>query len=229
MNADNASTALIGPATTRIMIPAGNVSLEGELEIPPGARGVVIFAHGCGSSRQSPRDRFISSVIRRAGLGTLLFDMLTLEEEGEDGMSGAMCFDIGFLAERLLDATRWIENRTLGLSIGYFGASTGGSAALMAASEIGDRVAALVSRGCRTDLVDEALPKVQCPTRFIVGGLDGCFARLNGDALAKLGCESELRIIPGATHLFEEEGKLAQVARISANWFGVHLARASTR
>jgi pimeloyl-ACP methyl ester carboxylesterase len=164
-------------------------------------------------------------VVRQAGFGTLLFDLLTFEEEQMDGMTGAMSFDVGLLAERLLGATRWIETqpRTRGLKIGYFGANTGGSASLRAASILGDRITALVSRGCRTDLVDEILPAVRCPTRLIVGGLDADFIHLNEESLGKLPGKKELRIIPGASHLFEEQGKLEQVARISTNWFIKHL------
>jgi putative phosphoribosyl transferase len=218
-------TALIRIPESRVVISTGEVTLEGELEIPPGAPGIVIFTHGCGSSRQSPRDRFIAGIVRQAGFGTLLFDLLTLEEEREDGMTGAICFDITLLAERLAGATRWLENqpRTRDLMIGYFGANTGGSAAFRAAAELGDRVAALVSRGCRADLVNEDLSNVRCPTRLIVGAYDEPLIQSNEKALGRLGCRKELRIIPGAGHLFEEPGKLEQVARISANWFGRYM------
>lgn len=226
MNSTNTNTAIIRLTSPQVTVSAGTVRLDGELEVPHGAPGIVIFAHGCGSSRQSPRDRFISRIIRQAGFGTLLFDLLTYEEEQEDGITGAMCFDVELLTQRLLGATRWVENhaRTQGLKIGYFGASTGGSAALRAASELGDRVAAVVSRGCRADLADDALPDIQCPTRLIVGGLDDGFIRLNENALDRLSCEKELKIIPGATHLFEEHGKLEQVASITVNWFSRHMA-----
>lgn len=217
----NSTTSLIHVPNPVVSITAGTVTLDGELNVPPGAPGVVLFAHGCGSSRQSPRDRFIAGILRDAGFGTLLFDHLTDEEEQEDGVTGALCFDVGLLAKRLLGATRWLENQreTRGLKIGYFGADTGGGAALLAAAEIGDRVASAVCRGARPDLAGDVLSYVQCPTSLIVGGLDDVAVRLNEEAHGNLACEKELRIIPGASYLFEEPGKLEQVARISARWF----------
>jgi dienelactone hydrolase len=186
---------------------------------------VVIFAHGSGSSRHSPRNRFVARVLREAGIGTLLFDLLTREEEVEDSVTGAFRFDIKLLARRLLGATMWMESQPVarGLKPCYFGASTGGGAALLAAAALGEHVAAVVSRGGRPDLAGEALPNVKSPTLLIVGGLDDIVIRLNEDALAKLRCEKELRIIPGASHLFEERGKLEEVARISAEWFRHHM------
>ena len=208
-----------------VSIAAGEVNLYGELEVPAGASGLVLFAHGSGSSRHSPRNRFVARIIREAGIGTLLFDLLTNEEEREDAVTAELRFDIELLAERLLGATHWVAHQAEldGLKIGYFGASTGGGAALMAAAMMGSHIAAVVSRGGRPDLAGDALSKVKCPTLLIVGGLDDIVIRLNEDALAKLNCEKELRIIPGASHLFEERGKLEEVARLTANWFGTHL------
>jgi dienelactone hydrolase len=208
-----------------ITISGGDVSLYGELEVPAGAPGVVLFAHGSGSSRHSPRNRFVARVIQEAGMGTLLFDLLTSEEEQEDAVTAALRFDIELLAGRLLGATRWVEahEELQGLKIGYFGASTGGGAALMAAAAAGERVSAVVSRGGRPDLAGEALPVVKAPTLLIVGGLDDVVIRLNEQAYGKLRCMKDLRIIPGATHLFEERGKLEQVAQISARWFRDHM------
>ncbi|MEX1115255.1 MAG: dienelactone hydrolase family protein [Akkermansiaceae bacterium] len=208
-----------------IHIPARDVTLYGELDIPAGAPGLVMFAHGSASSRNSPRNRLVAQIIRDAGIGTLLFDLLTHEEEEQDAVTSEFCFDIELLAERLLAATRWVEDDLeLGeLKIGYFGASTGGGAALLAAAVMEDRVAAVVYRGGRPDLAGEALSKVQCPTLLIVGGLDEAVIELNQGAFAKLRCEKELRIIPGVTHLFEERGKLDHVAQLSAEWFRKHM------
>lgn len=208
-----------------VRIQVGNVLLEGELKIPENASGVVLFAHGSGSSRHSPRNQFVAGVIREAGIGTLLFDLLTHDEERQDAMSGALRFDIALLAKRLVGATRWLEKQseTRDLKVGYFGASTGGGAALVAAAELGDCVAAVVSRGGRPDLAADALPKVKSPTLLIVGGYDEMVICLNDEAYAKLRCEKDFRIVPGATHLFEEPGKLEQVAQISAQWFHKHM------
>lgn len=218
----NSEQALVKPL---VCMPVGDVNLYGELEVPAHAPGLVLFAHGSGSSRHSPRNQFVARTIRDAGIGTLLFDLLTREEEEEDAVTGELRFNIGFLAERLLGATRWVESQpaTCGLKIGYFGASTGGGAALMAAAVMGGRVAAVVSRGGRPDLAGEALSKVVSPTLLIVGGLDDIVIRLNEDALGELRCEKELRVISGASHLFEERGKLEQVAQISAHWFCKHM------
>ena len=208
-----------------VCIETGEVHLYGELEVPAGAPGIVLFAHGSGSSRRSPRNQFVAKIIRDAGIGTLLFDLLTQEEEREDAMTGELRFHVELLANRLIGATSWIEEQkeTRGLKIGYFGASTGGGAALLAAAALGDRVATVVSRGGRPDLAGDALPDVICPTLLIVGGLDDIVIQMNKEALAKLRCEKELRIVPGASHLFEERGKLEQVAQISAQWFLEHM------
>jgi dienelactone hydrolase len=195
--------------------------LEGELSVPGDATGVVLFAHGSGSSRHSPRNQFVARTIREAGVGTLLFDLLTQEEEDVDISTRHLRFDIGLLAERLADATNWVrgEPATARLRVGYFGSSTGGGAALVAAAEIGEAIGAVVSRGGRPDLAGDALPKVKSPTLLIVGGLDSPVIRMNEDAYRQLRCEKELRIIPGATHLFEEPGALEEVANLAADWF----------
>jgi len=200
-----------------VNIPSGPVTLEGMLELPEDASGIVLFAHGSGSSRLSPRNNYVARVLRDAGLGTLLIDLLTQHEDADY----ATRFDIPLLTRRLLAATRWLQNeaRTKSLSIGYFGASTGAAAALQAAGE--DGVAAVVSRGGRPDLAgEEALGKVAAPTLLIVGGFDDVVIGLNQAAYRLLKCEKELVIVPGATHLFEEPGTLEQVAKHAANWFG---------
>lgn len=231
MNATATSTTtLINPRNTPVTITMAGACLEGELEIPENAEGVVLFAHGSGSSRHSQRNRYVAKVIREAGIGTLLFDLLTHEEEREDDETGVLRFDIGFLAGRLLAATRWLEQRPEcgGMKLGYFGASTGGAAALMAAADAGQHVSAVVSRGGRPDLAEAALDHVKCPTLLIVGGLDDRVIRWNEQAYTELRCIKELKIIPGASHLFEEPGKLEQVAFLAARWFAVHLRSKST-
>ena len=208
-----------------VRIPCGAVTLDGELEIPPDAGGVVVFAHGSGSSRHSPRNQFVARVIRESGNGTLLFDLLTSDEEAEDEMTGRLRFDIGLLATRLVEVTRWLTAQPAArdLGIGYFGSSTGGGAALVAAAECGRRIGAVVSRGGRPDLAGDALPCVESPTLLIVGGCDDVVITLNEEALAKLRCEKKLTIVPGATHLFEEPGALEQVSRLATDWFVRHL------
>ena len=210
-------------ASSNVEIRSGRVILQGELSIPEGAPGVVLFAHGSGSSRHSPRNQFVARTIREAGAGTLLFDLLTREEEAIDSRTGHLRFDIGLLAERLVDATYWLKGQLSHLSVGYFGSSTGGGAALVAAVELGDAVGAVVSRGGRPDLAGDALPLVKSPTLLIVGGLDYPVIEMNREAYARLRCEKELIIVPGATHLFEEPGTLEEVARLAANWFQRHL------
>lgn len=208
-----------------LKIQAGDVSLEGSLAIPQGARGLVVFAHGSGSSRFSPRNRYVAEVLRRSGLGTLLFDLLTQHEEAIDALTAQLRFDIGLLARRIIDTTDWLsqQDETRSLQIGYFGASTGGGAALVAAAERPKLVKAVVSRGGRPDLAGEALEKVKAPTLLVVGGEDDVVIQLNREALAKLPCEKALKLIPGATHLFEEPGTLEAVARLAADWFLKHL------
>src|SRR5438067_1693864 len=206
-----------------VQIQSGAAVLQGELNIPASARGVVLFAHGSGSSRHSPRNQFVARTIRGAGVGTLLFDLLTGEEEAIDLRTRHLRFDIGLLAERLVDATHWLKADMSHLKVGYFGSSTGGGAALVAAAELGETIGAVVSRGGRPDLAGDALPKVQSPTLLIVGGLDYPVIEMNKAALARLRCEKELKIVPGATHLFEEPGTLEQVADLAAEWFQKHL------
>jgi dienelactone hydrolase len=205
-----------------VEVAAGRVTLRGDLGLPDGATGVVLFAHGSGSGRLSPRNRFVAEQLRAAGLGTLLIDLLTEREEAIDARTGHLRFDIGLLADRLDGAIDWLaaDPRTHGLRVGLFGASTGGGAALVAAAREPDRVAAVVSRGGRPDLADDALPVVRCPVRLIVGGDDDVVIRLNEDALSRLGSHAkELVIVRGAGHLFEEPGKLEEVARLAAGWY----------
>jgi putative phosphoribosyl transferase len=208
-----------------VWIPVGSVTLEGDLGIPEGAQGIVVFAHGSGSSRRSPRNRFVAQVLRQGGLATLLFDLLTQEEEVMDMWSGHLRFNIGLLADRLVGATDWVIHNqdTQKLRVGYFGASTGAAAALVAAADRPAAVRAVVSRGGRPDLAGPALPRVQAPTLLIVGGADVPVITLNEEALAKLRVEKRLVVVPGATHLFEEPGALEEVARLALDWFDRHL------
>lgn len=208
-----------------VAITLGAITLEGSLGFPSGARGVVLFAHGSGSSRHSPRNRFVARVLRDGGLATLLFDLLTAEEEQQDMRSGHLRFDIGLLAERLVGATDWVRQSGMGdLRVGYFGASTGGGAALVAAAERPKIVHAIVSRGGRPDLAGSALSRVRAPTLLIVGEYDLPVISLNREALAQLTCTKHLAIVPAATHLFEEPGALEEVARLARDWFRRHLA-----
>jgi len=202
----------------------GEADLEGELTVPAGARGVVIFAHGSGSSRRSPRNRAVAAALNGAGFATLLFDLLTESEEARDMITGELRFDIPLLAERMVGTTEWVmeQAEVKGLPVGYFGASTGAAAALVAAAERGD-IAAVVSRGGRPDLAAEDLPRVKAATLLIVGSLDTHVIELNRAAQAQLEATNELRIIPGASHLFEEPGALEQVAGAAAEWFGRYL------
>jgi pimeloyl-ACP methyl ester carboxylesterase len=210
-----------------VQIRSGAAQLNGDLSIPAGAQGVVLFAHGSGSSRHSPRNQFVARTIREAGVGTLLFDLLTKEEEAVDMQTAQLRFDIGLLATRLIDATYWIKGQLDYLKVGYFGSSTGGGAALVAAAQLGDSVGAVVSRGGRPDLAGDALPKVESPTLLIVGGLDYPVIEMNKAALSRMHCEKELKIVPGATHLFEEPGTLEQVADLAAEWFQRQLVPAA--
>jgi len=208
-----------------VRILTSSVVLEGNLSLPDHAIALVLFAHGSGSSRQSPRNQFVARTLNNAGLGTLLFDLLTSEEELLDTRTAEIRFDIDLLAERLVQATKWAKQQqaALALRIGYFGSSTGGSAALVAAAELTREVGAVVSRGGRPDLAGEALPKVQAPTLLIVGGEDDVVIELNEQARAKMQCEVMLEIVPGATHLFEEPGALEQVAKLASDWFRDHI------
>jgi putative phosphoribosyl transferase len=212
---------------TELQIPAGRAVLSGNLTIPENAMALVLFAHGSGSSRHSPRNQFVARTLNRAGLGTLLFDLLTPEEEALDINTREHRFNIGLLAERLVHATKWTreEAQTRHLRIGYFGSSTGGAAALVAAAELPQDVGAVVSRGGRPDLAGDALPRVPAPTLLIVGGNDDVVIELNEMARDQMRCEVKLEIIPGATHLFEEPGALEQVAKLASDWFSLHLSR----
>lgn len=211
--------------TGEVRISAGSIVLNGELLVPHEATGIVLFAHGSGSSRFSPRNQYVARVIREAGVGTLLFDLLTRDEEAIDMQTRHLRFDISLLAQRLVDVTHWLEwkEETKYLRPGYFGSSTGGGAALVAAAALGEKVGAVVSRGGRPDLAGDALPLVKAPTLLIVGGRDYQVIEMNKEALAQLRCEKKLEIVPGATHLFEEPGTLAQVAHLAADWFKKYL------
>lgn len=195
--------------------------LEGDLQIPKGAKGIVVFAHGSGSSRHSPRNRFVAGVLQSGGLGTLLIDLLTKEEEAEDELTAALRFDIALLTDRLRLVTEWLE-RIHTLKIGYFGASTGAAAALCAAAELKEKIASVVSRGGRPDLAGGSLKSVEAPTLLIVGGNDGPVIGMNEEAYALLQCEKKMVIVPGATHLFEEPGTLEEVARLALDWHRLH-------
>jgi dienelactone hydrolase len=208
-----------------VRIPVEGDLLDGDLVTPPGAVGIVVFAHGSGSSRFSPRNRFVARRLQERSLATLLLDLLTAREEREDQRTAAFRFDIDLLTERLLRAVAWVQADPAVrlLPVGLFGASTGAAAALRAAAAAPDRVAAVVSRGGRPDLAREALPRVKAPTLLIVGGLDEPVLRLNQEALALLACPKRLEVVPGAGHLFEERGALDRVAELAADWFGRYL------
>ncbi len=205
-----------------IHIPIDSIKLEGMLAVPDGAKGMVIFAHGAGSSRLSPRNNFVAEEIRKTGLGTLLFDLLT-EEEDEIYENR---FDIPLLADRLKIVTDWIKKQpeAKSLNIGYFGASTGAAAAIIGAADIGPEIKAVVSRGGRPDLAGKALTKIQSPTLLIVGGNDGVVIGLNEEAHSQMKCKKKMNIIPGATHLFEEPGTLEEAAHQAADWFKEYLS-----
>lgn len=213
------------PVSSEIAIPIGRKTMMGDFAVPAHARRIVLFAHGSGSSRHSPRNRFVARELQKAGIATLLMDLLTIDEERVDeATEGSLRFDIGLLAARLEAASDWVRTdpRTEAMQIGYFGASTGAAAALVAAAEWPGRVGAVVSRGGRPDLAQDSLPAVKAPTLLIVGGDDDTVLVLNRWALERLTCEKRLEIVPGATHLFEEEGALGQVARLAAAWFETH-------
>jgi putative phosphoribosyl transferase len=211
-----------------VQVPVGRVTLEGNLTLPERAGGVVLFAHGSGSSRHSPRNRRVARILNEANLATLLVDLLTPEEEAVDAHTAHLRFDIGLLTERLIGATDWLTQYpdTQSLRVGYFGASTGAAAALVAAAERPDVVSAVVSRGGRPDLAGPALARVRAPTLLIVGGYDLQVIQLNSAAFAQLNCEKQLVIVPGATHLFEEPGTLDEVARLAREWFERYLMAA---
>jgi len=205
-----------------VVVQTGAVRLVGHLTVPEVCSGLVVFAHGSGSSRHSPRNRFVAAALNSVGLGTLLFDLLTPDEEFER----RAVFDIELLADRLGAVTQWLEAQpeARGLRIGYFGASTGAGAALWAAAELGSSIAAVVSRGGRPDLADPKLSQVRAPTLLIVGGRDEVVLELNRQAQSQMRCESQLAVVPGATHLFEEPGALAEVSRLAGDWLLSHLS-----
>ena len=212
-----------------VHIAVNGLRLEGDLGVTEGARGVIVFAHGSGSSRFSPRNRFVATVLNSAKLATMLVDLLTSEEERVDDRTARLRFDIGLLAERVTAVTDWVTSdpRTRGLPIGYFGASTGAAAALVAAAERANTVRAVVSRGGRPDLAGPALPHVRAPTLLVVGGEDDLVIELNREAMRDLRCEKRMVIVPRATHLFEEPGALENVSRLAREWFETYLPRLS--
>ena len=213
---------------SEVQIQAGHAILSGNLHIPEGATALVLFAHGSGSGRHSPRNQFVARTLNDAGLATLLFDLLTQKEEAIDTQTRELRFDIHLLAERLLHATKWAkrQEQTRDLGIGYFGSSTGGAAALVAAADNALDAGAVVSRGGRPDLAGDALPKVQAPALLIVGGNDDIVIEFNEQARDRMRCEVKLEIIPGATHLFEEPGTLEKVAKLASDWFVKHIGTA---
>jgi putative phosphoribosyl transferase len=218
--------------TTRMVretltIPAAGAALDADLVVPASPEGVVLFAHGSGSGRHSPRNRFVADTLQRAGLATVLADLLTADEERLDARTGHLRFDIDLLAARLAALTDWLrsDKRTAGLSVGLFGASTGAAAALLVAARRPSSVAAVVSRGGRPDLAGDQLGGVRQPTLLIVGGRDDVVLELNRRAITHLAGEAHLEVVPGATHLFEEPGTLEQVAGLARDWFARHLRR----
>jgi dienelactone hydrolase len=209
----------------RVHVTVDSVALDGNLLVPPAATGIVLFAHGSGSSRFSSRNRYVASALREGNLGTLLIDLLTPREEARDNATAELRFDIGMLADRLIGTVEWIRAQP-GLSamkIGLFGASTGGGAALVAAAARPKLIHAVVSRGGRPDLAGAALPRVEAPTLLIVGGNDVPVIEMNRQAMAQMRCERRLEIVPGATHLFEEPGTLEKVAELARDWFTRYL------
>jgi putative phosphoribosyl transferase len=214
-------TAGLAIAHQPVSIEVDSVGLDGYLSVPTAAKGVVLFAHGSGSSRHSPRNRAVADLLNESCLATLLMDLLTEDEQEVDLQTGQLRFDIPFLAKRLSAATEWLARQrdVANLKIGYFGASTGAAAALVAAAEHPHSVAAVVSRGGRPDLAGNALARVETPTLLIVGGADPVVLDLNQQAMAQMRCPKQLQVIPGATHLFEEPGTLGQVARLAQDWF----------
>ena len=213
--------------STNVRIPSDRAMLQGDLTAPANPKGVVLFVHGSGSSRHSPRNQRVARVLQDAGIATLLFDLLTEDEESVDVRTAELRFNIEFLARRLLDATGWLtqQSQFRTMKLGYFGASTGAAAALLAASQMRGSITAIVSRGGRADLAGPALRKVESPTLLIVGGNDSVVLELNHQAMQQLSCEKRLEIVPGATHLFEEPGALDDVARLARDWFERYLGR----
>src|SRR5690606_6145146 len=225
--AGNLSIRAVTMQTSEVMVKAGGVTLAGNLSVPTQTTGLVIFAHGSGSSRFSSRNRYVAEQLQARRLATLLFDLLTADEHRIDQHTRELRFDIGLLSSRLRDTVDWALQQPAchGLAIGLFGASTGAAAALVAAAERPAAVRAVVSRGGRPDLAGTALPLVRAPTLLIVGGDDGLVIDLNRQAAQAMQCEIELEIVPGASHLFEEPGTLEEAARLAADWFQQHLRR----
>ncbi len=223
------TTATPFPQQREVRIPSGDTWLYGDLVLPPSFRGVVVFAHGSGSGRHSARNRQVASRLQQAGIATLLFDLLTAQEEQVDSRTREHRFDIPLLTRRMQDATAWVraQPELKHTPVGYFGASTGSAAALIAAARLRDKIAAVVSRGGRPDLAGPAaLAAVTAPTLLIVGGADHGVVELNQEAYERLQCHRGLAVVPGATHLFEERGALEQVADAAASWFTKHMATA---
>jgi putative phosphoribosyl transferase len=212
-------------ADAEVVLELGSVELAGDLAVPSGAEAIVLFAHGSGSGRRSPRNRSVAATLQDAGLATLLFDLLTVEEETIDERTAELRFDISLLADRLLGATRWVraQDDLRDMQIGYFGASTGAAAALVAAAE-DQRIGAVVSRGGRPDLARDALARVISPTLLIVGGADVRVIAMNEEAMGQLRCEKRMEIVPGGSHLFEEPGALERVAELARDWFAEKLS-----
>ncbi len=221
------TTTTTEPGGKSVIIDAGSVRLSGELDVPEQAEAIVVFCHGSGSSRQSPRNQAVAAALREGRLGTLLFDLLTAEEERAEAHTRHSRFDIPMLAKRVMAATDWLERQPIvrGRKIGYFGASTGAAAAIVAAAER-PQVGAVVSRGGRPDLAGEALTRLRAPTLLIVGGDDAAVLELNRSAFDDLICTKELKSVPGASHLFEEPGALDAVAQMAREWFRIHLTNA---
>ena len=211
----------------KVKVQAGKVALQGDLVIPENATAIAVFVHGSGSSRFSPRNRAVAGILNEGGLATLLMDLLSMEEQRIDEFTGELRFDIPFLAQRVVGTVDWLsENeRTQGLKIGLFGASTGAAAALVAAAERQDAVGAVVSRGGRPDLASDWLPRVKAPTLLIVGGADTAVIQMNREAAELLTAENRIEIVPGAGHLFEEPGALQKVAELARDWFVKHLMK----
>ena len=214
---------------TSMQVDAGRVALTGDLAVPPGAGGIIVFAHGSGSSRLSPRNRAVSQALVGAGFATLLFDLLTPDEEIAERYTRHLRFDIPLLSERLVGAIEWVnrQDQVAALPVGLFGASTGAAAALIAATRTD--VGAVVSRGGRPDLAGDALPRVRCPTLLIVGGADVEVIELNRRAMARLTAPTSMHIVPNATHLFEEPGAMREVTEVASDWFREHLATSRWR
>lgn len=214
------------PDSRAVRIPVGNVRLEADLVPAPARKGIVIFAHGSGSGRGSPRNRQVASVLRARGLGTLLLDLLAAPEARVDEVTAEYRFNIPLLTERLLAATDWLITHFTpkGLRLGYFGASTGGAVAMIAAAQRPEVVGAIVLRGARSDLGDSAAEQIRCPTLIVVGGKDEPVRKMNAETMRRLRCEKKLVIIPGASHLFEESGTLEKVSELAADWFGRYLS-----